>query len=338
MITTRATTALGITQPVALGGMSSGFTDARLVAAVSEAGGLGILGVSHLEPGDIAAAAAEIRALTDRPFGLNLLLFGCEESVDAVLETRPAVFSTAWPEPGQDLREIFDRAHGVGAVVMHMVPTLADAVSAADAGADVIVAQGTEGGGHVGLMASIVIVPLVARAVAPVPVLAAGGFADGAGLAAALALGAEGVLLGTRFLATDEAPVSETYKRALVETDGHETLLSEVPDLLTGVMWPGAHGRVLRNRLIERWTAREGDLRARRTELQERAVRARAGGDTEESVVWAGQSAALVDAVEPAGVLVERIVREAEEILRDRATLLQSDERGCRRIRVCQAS
>ena len=87
---------------------------------------------------------------------------------------------------------------------MHMVPTLADAVSAADAGADVIVAQGTEGGGHVGLMASIVIVPLVARAVAPVPVLAAGGFADGAGLAAALALGAEGVLLGTRFLATDE--------------------------------------------------------------------------------------------------------------------------------------
>ena len=264
MITTRATTALGITQPVALGGMGSGFTDARLVAAVSEAGGLGILGVSHLEPGDIAAAAAEIRALTDRPFGLNLLLFGCEESVDAVLETRPAVFSTAWPEPGQDLREIFDRAHGVGAVVVHMVPTLADAVSAADAGADVIVAQGTEGGGHVGLMASIVIVPLVARAVAPVPVLAAGGFADGAGLAAALALGAEGVLLGTRFLATDEAPVSETYKRALVETDGHETLLSEVPDLLTGLMWPGAHGRVLRNRLIERWTAREGELRARR--------------------------------------------------------------------------
>ena len=119
--------------------------------------------------------------------------------------------------------------------------------------------------------------------------------------------------------------MSETYKRALVETDGHETLLSEVPDLLTGVMSPGAHGRVLRNRLIERWTAREGDLRARRTELQERAVRARAGGDTEESVVWAGQGAALVDAVEPAGVLVERFVREAEEILRDRATLLQSD-------------
>ena len=212
MITTRATTALGITQPVALGGMSSGFTDARLVAAVSEAGGLGVLGVSRLEPDEITAAAAEIRTRTHRPFGLNLLLFESAESVDAVLATQPAVFSTAWPSPEQDLREIFDRAHEAGAVVVHMVPTLADAVSAAEAGADVIVAQGTEGGGHVGLMASIVIVPLVARAVAPVPVLAAGGFADGAGLAAALALGAEGVLLGTRFLATEEAPVSDAYK------------------------------------------------------------------------------------------------------------------------------
>lgn len=324
MITTRATTALGITQPVALGGMSSGFTDARLVAAVSEAGGLGVLGVSRLEPDEITAAAAEIRTRTHRPFGLNLLLFESAESVDAVLATQPAVFSTAWPSPEQDLREIFDRAHEAGAVVVHMVPTLADAVSAAEAGADVIVAQGTEGGGHVGLMASIVIVPLVARAVAPVPVLAAGGFADGAGLAAALALGAEGVLLGTRFLATEEAPVSDAYKSALVASDGHETLLSEVPDLLAGLIWPGAHGRVLRNRLIERWTAREGQLRARREELLAQALRARAQGDTEEAVVWSGQSAALVDRVEPAGVVVERIVREAEEILRDRAGLVRA--------------
>ena len=324
MITTRATTALGITQPVALGGMSSGFTDARLVAAVSEAGGLGVLGVSRLEPDEITAAAAEIRTRTHRPFGLNLLLFESAESVDAVLATQPAVFSTAWPSPEQDLREIFDRAHEAGAVVVHMVPTLADAVSAAEAGADVIVAQGTEGGGHVGLMASIVIVPLVARAVAPVPVLAAGGFADGAGLAAALALGAEGVLLGTRFLATEEAPVSDAYKSALVASDGHETLLSEVPDLLAGLIWPGAHGRVLRNRLIERWTAREGQLRARREELLAQALRARAQGDTEEAVVWSGQSAALVDRVEPAGVVVERIVREAEAILRDRAGLVRA--------------
>jgi len=102
---------------------------------------------------------------------------------------------------------------------MHMVPTLADAVSAAEAGADVIVAQGTEGGGHVGLVSSVVIVPQVARAVAPVPVLAA-----------ALALGAEGVLLGTRFLATVEAPVSDGYKQALISSDGHDTELSDVPD------------------------------------------------------------------------------------------------------------
>jgi len=196
---------------------------------------------------------------------------------------------------------------------MHMVPTLADAVSAAEAGADVIVAQGTEGGGHVGLVSSVVIVPQVARAVAPVPVLAA-----------ALALGAEGVLLGTRFLATVEAPVSDGYKQALISSDGHDTELSDVPDLLAGVIWPGAHGRVLRNRLIARWTAREGRLRARRSELLEQALRARRDGDMEEAVVWAGQSAALVDDIEPAGALVQRIVHEAETIIRDRAELVRS--------------
>ncbi|HET9289179.1 MAG TPA: nitronate monooxygenase family protein [Gaiella sp.] len=322
MISTRATSVLGVDHPVVLAGMSSGFTDAALVAAVSEAGGLGVMGVTDLDPDGVVAAVEGVRALTTRPFGLNLLLFAAEESVDAVLATRPRVFSTAWPSPEHDLREIFGRAHEAGAVVMHMVPTLADAVSAADAGADVIVAQGTEGGGHVGLLASVVIVPQVARAVAPVPVLAAGGFADGAGLAAALALGAEGVLLGTRFLATVEAPVSDGYKQALVSSDGHDAELSGVPDLLAGAIWPGAHGRVLRNRLIERWTAREGQLRARRSELLEQALRARRDGDMEEAVVWAGQSAGLVVDIAPAGAIVQRIVREAETIIRDRAELV----------------
>ncbi len=322
MISTRATSVLGVDHPVVLAGMSSGFTDAALVAAVSEAGGLGVMGVTDLDPDGVAAAVEGIRALTTRPFGLNLLLFAAEESVDAVLATGPRVFSTAWPSPEQDLREIFGRAHEAGAVVMHMVPTLADAVSAADAGADVIVAQGTEGGGHVGLLASVVIVPQVARAVAPVPVLAAGGFADGAGLAAALVLGAEGVLLGTRFLATVEAPVSDGYKQALLSSDGHDTELSGVPDLLAGAIWPGAHGRVMRNRLIERWTAREGQLRARRSELLEQALRARRDGDVEEAVVWAGQSAGLVVDIAPAGAIVQRIVREAETIIRDRAELV----------------
>jgi NAD(P)H-dependent flavin oxidoreductase YrpB (nitropropane dioxygenase family) len=280
------------------------------------------MGVSHVEPEAIGAVAAEVRSLTDRPFGLNLLLWDSEHSVDAVVATRPAVFSTAWPTADQDLREIFARAHDAGSVVMHMVPTLAEAERAAEAGADVIVAQGTEGGGHVGLVASTVIVPQVTRAVAPVPVLAAGGFADGAGLAAALMLGADGVLMGTRFLATTEAPVTDAYKQVLVDSDGHDTVLSEVPDLLAGAMWPGAHGRVVRNRLVEMWTRRDGELRARRQELLHDAVAARGAGDTDRSVVWAGQSAGLIDRIEPAGEVVARLVAEAELIMRRRAGLL----------------
>lgn len=152
MITTRACTLLGIQHPVVLAGMTSGFTDPTLTAAVCNAGGLGVMGVSDIEPDEVERVATEIRSLTDRPFGLNLLLFGCEDSIDAVLSAQPAILSTAWPSAEQDLGQIFGRAHEAGVSVMHMVPTLADALRAADAGADVVVAQGTEGGGHVGLV------------------------------------------------------------------------------------------------------------------------------------------------------------------------------------------
>jgi len=173
------------------------------------------------------------RVITDKPIGINLLLHAAEDRVDEVLGYEPAVFSTAWPRDDQDLTAIFARAHERGAKVMHMAPTLPDAQRAAEAGADVIVAQGTEGGGHVGLMGTYVIVRQVARAVAPLPVLAAGGVADGAGLAAALALGAAGALLGTRFLATDEAPVEPYLKDAIVRSDGHDTVIRTVADTLT---------------------------------------------------------------------------------------------------------
>jgi NAD(P)H-dependent flavin oxidoreductase YrpB (nitropropane dioxygenase family) len=323
MISTRACALLGITHPLVLAGMAGGYTNPELAAAVSNAGGLGVIGVSWIGPDDIAAQAVEIRRRTDRPFGLNLLLFANEESIDAVLAARPPVFSTAWASPEQDLRTIFARAHDAGSVVMHMVPSLREALRAAEAGADLIVAQGTEGGGHVGLVGTLVLVPQVVRAVAPLPVLAAGGLADGAGFAAALMLGAEGVLLGTRFLAATEAPISDNYKQALLASDGHNTVLSEIPDLLGGELWPGAYGRILRNRLIETWTGREGELRARRTEIGEQTLRAQESGDADRSLLWAGQSAGLVDRVEAAEAIVERIVREAEAIMRERTTVFQ---------------
>jgi NAD(P)H-dependent flavin oxidoreductase YrpB (nitropropane dioxygenase family) len=150
---------------------------------------------------------------------------------------------------------------------MHMVSTVHEARRAADAGADVIVAQGSEGGGHVGLIGAMVLVPQVVRAVAPLPVLAAGGIADGAGLAAALMLGAEGVLLGTRFLATPEAPLPDSYKQAICRSDGHDTLLTELPDVVNGQVWPGAFARVLRTGFIQEGLGREAEVRLRRPEL-----------------------------------------------------------------------
>src|SRR5207248_7767023 len=156
------------------------------------------------------------------------------------------------------------RARDAGALVMHMVSTAADAMHAAEVGADVVVAQGTEGGGHVGQMGTMVLVRQVARALQDRPVLAAGGIADGAGLAAALALGADGVLLGTRFLATPEAPIHQAFKQAIVESDGTDSVLTEIPDLAQGRVWPGAMDRVLRNRLIEEYIGREWLVRQRR--------------------------------------------------------------------------
>ena len=315
MLATRWTVLAGTPHPIVLGGMAQA-TGAALVAAVSEAGGLGILGCSRMTRAEIASAAAEIRRRTAKPFGLNVLLFRADQdAVDAVLEARPAVFSTAWPLAEQDLARIFAQGHAAGCRVLHMASTVAEARRAADAGADAVAAQGTEGGGHVGLMGTMVLVPMVARAIAPVPVLAAGGIATGEGLAAALALGAEGALLGTRFLATPESPLPVPLRQAIVDSDGHDTLLTEIPDVAGGSVWPGAYSRVARNRFVERWIGREGELRARQSEIGESMRRAYAEGDREAAPLFYGQDAGLIEAIEPAAQLVPRLVEEAEAIL-----------------------
>ena len=181
-----------------------------------------------------------------------------------------------------------------------MVSTAAEARRAAQAGADVVVAQGSEGGGHVGLIGTIALVPMVVRAVravrdvAPIPVLAAGGLATGSGLAAALALGADGALMGTRFLATEESPLPEGFQRAILASDGHNTLLTEIPDVARGRVWPGAFSRVARNRFIERWAAREGELRASQAEAAAGLQRAAAEGDAEEGVLFMLNLAGIV--------------------------------------------
>ncbi len=318
MLATRFTAIAGVDHPIVLGGMGTG-TSPDLVVAVCEAGGLGILGATHLPVERIASGVATIRGRTDRTFGLNFLLaFVEEDRFAAALAARPEILSFAWARPDQDLAAYFARAHGAGARVMHMVSTAEDAERAAAAGADIIVAQGTEGGGHVGQMGTIVLVRQVAKAVPDRPLLAAGGIADGAGLAAALALGADGVLLGTRFLATDEAPIHPAYKQAIVASDGTDSILTDIPDIAQGRVWPGAMNRVLRNRLIEDYLGREWLVRQQQREVLARIERARQEGDVANGTLGTGQVAGLIDSIEPAAHLVRRIAEEAEEIIAGR--------------------
>jgi NAD(P)H-dependent flavin oxidoreductase YrpB (nitropropane dioxygenase family) len=170
---------------------------------------------------------------------------------------------------------------------------------------------------------------MVVRAVSPLPVLAAGGFATGAQLAAALMLGAGGVLLGTRFLATEESPWPESYKRAIVASDGHDTELTEIPDVAKGTVWPGAFDRARRNGLVERWAGREHELRRNRAEVAAAIARAAREDDAEQGELNFGQSAGLVDSIKPAGAVVADIVAEAEAALRDvPARVLGARERG----------
>jgi NAD(P)H-dependent flavin oxidoreductase YrpB (nitropropane dioxygenase family) len=199
-----------------------------------------------------------------------------------------------------------------------MAGEVAEALRAADAGADVLVAQGTEAGGHVGWMASLPLLPMMVKAVAPLPVLCAGGIADGRGLAAALALGADGVLLGTRFMATAEAPIHANFKRAIVNSDGHDTILTEIPDLASQRVWPGAMSRAQRNRFIERWAGREWAIRQDASEIGKQTAAARAAGDIDNAPLSFGQDAGLIGSIKSVKEVIDDIVAEAEEILRVR--------------------
>lgn len=323
MIQTGICDLLKIQYPIALGGLGGGHTRPEFVAAVSEAGGFGAQGCHQLTASQIHAAAAAIRNHTIKPFAFNFLMFLVEEDCfAAALKEKPAAIALAWPRPDQDLKSYIDRAHDAGCKVTLMAGGVPEAERGVAAGADVIIAQGTEGGGHVGWMATMVLTPMIVDAVAPIPVLAAGGIADGRGLAAALALGADGVLLGTRFLASNEAPLHENFKQSIVRSDGHDTVLTEIPDVAAGTVWPGAMSRAKRNRFIERWAGREWDLRGHRVEVFAQIQNARKAGDSDEVPLSYGQDAGLINDILPVGEIIRRIAREAENILTARLPAL----------------
>lgn len=315
MIRTPVCDLLEIEHPIALGGMGSIYAP-NLVAAVSNAGGLGAMGCHGLSPEQVRAGVTAIRDQTNKPFALNFLIFDTrEELFAAALDLRPQVIAFAWPRPDQDVKSFIARAHEAGCKVTFMAGGVPEAVRAAKCGADVIIAQGTEGGGHVNWLATMALVPMVVDAVAPIPVLAAGGIADGRGLVAALALGADGVLLGTRFLASQELSLHPNFKQAIVDADGHDTLLSEIPDIAAGKVWPGAMSRSKRNRFIERWAGREWALRQGQGEALLRVQAARKSGDIDEAPLSMGQDAGLIHDIPPAAEIVSRIARQAEQIL-----------------------
>lgn len=308
---TRVTDLLGIRHPILLGGMA-GASGAKLVAAVSQAGGLGILAGSTLSPDAIEGEISAIRELTQLPFGVNLLLWSASYKVEAVLAQQPAVLSTAWGNPSPYI----EAAHEAGVLVVHMVHDVPGAIAAALAGVDLIVAQGHEGGGHVGLQSTFTLVPQVVDAVGDIPVVAAGGIADGRGLAAALALGAEGVLMGTRFLATAEAPIHDVWKRAIIEAGGHQTVYSRVIDIANEAAWPApAAARAIRNGFLERWLGKEDEVRQRSDELGGELARAKREGDRDEMALLAGEAVGLINDLPSAGEVIERIVKEAEGLL-----------------------
>jgi NAD(P)H-dependent flavin oxidoreductase YrpB (nitropropane dioxygenase family) len=322
MIRTRICDLLGIPHPIVLGGMGNA-TTAPLVAAVSNAGGFGTLGTSAFDASTLDREIASIHERTDKPFGINHLLFQIKEDMYAVtLRARPALVAFAWARKEQNLRDYFQRAHDTGCKVMYMAGEVPEALRAAEAGADVLVAQGTEAGGHVGWIASLPLVPMMVKALAPLPVLCAGGIADGRGLAGALALGAEGVLLGTRFLATHESPLHANFKQAIVDSDGHDTVLTEIPDLASQRVWPGAMSRAQRNKFIERWAGREWAVRQNAAEIGKELAQARAAGDIDNASLSFGQDAGLIDSIKSVKEVIEEIIAEAEAIMRGRLQTL----------------
>ena len=332
---------LGIDVPILSAGMGS-LAGPDLVAAVSEAGGFGVLGVSGASPEVVRERIGSTRALTKRPFGVNVIIDDVgwaisEEDRELVraevvsaVDERVAAIVLFWGDPAP----FVDIAHERGVIVLAQVGSLAEAESAAAAGVDAVIAQGVEAGGHVRGTTSIwELLPAVVTAVSPLPVLASGGIGDGAGVARAIALGAQGVSLGTRFVASVESGAHPEYKRRIVESGAMDTVYTED---LYDISWPGAPTRTLRNRTFDEWDAAGrpppgerpgegtsvGTMRLPSGETFELPRYGGAGsplvgfeGDLDYPAMWAGESVEAVTDVRPAGEIVRRLAADAAAAL-----------------------
>jgi nitronate monooxygenase len=309
--TNRVTALLGIAHPVLLAPMDV-VADGKLAAAVSAAGGLGLIGGGY---GDADWLEREFAAAGNARVGCGFITWSLAKQpglLDRALDHAPAAIMLSFG----DASPFAERIRAAGSKLICQIQTLVQAREAADAGADIIVAQGTEAGGHGAARGTMTLVPEVVDALPNVPVIAAGGIADGRGLAAALMLGAEGVLMGTRFYASREAAGHDEAKRRIVAGTGDDTLRSIVFDITRRSVWPAPYnGRVMRNAHATKWCGRETDLMQNIDREAARYAAARESGDFDTAAVIAGESLGLIHDLPAAGDIVTRTVAQAEDLI-----------------------
>lgn len=310
-LTTRLTRLLGIEHPILLAPMGSA-SGGALAAAVSAAGGFGFIGSGYADADKIRE---ELAIAGNARVGVGLITWALAErpeALDASLERAPAAVMLSFGDPTPYAARVRD----AGSLLFCQVQSLEMARQAADAGADVVIAQGRDAGGHSGqVRGTFGLVPAVADAIAPVPVVAAGAIADGRGLAAALTLGAEGALMGTRFAVSRESLWSDDLKQGAIRAGADDTLQTRVFDILRGVPWPEHFpGRALRNAFATRWHGREDELANGRAGEQAR-YDTTAPGDLATRVLWVGEGVDLVTDLPSAREIVQRTVAEAEQAL-----------------------
>jgi nitronate monooxygenase len=319
-IRTALTEAFGLEYPIVLAPMGT-VAGGQLAAAVSNAGGLGLVGGGYGDPDWLMRELDLVQAATDRPWGVGLITWHATANVvELALRSHPTAVLLSFG----DVRPFAPAIKDAGCTLICQIQDVEAACEAVAAGADFIVAQGSEAGGHGAVRATLPLVPAVVDAVAPVPVLAAGGIADGRGVAAALMLGAHGVMIGTRFSAASESLTHEQAKARIVAAHAADTDRTRVFDIIRGYRaWPAPYtARAVRNDFFARWHGREGALEAALESEMPPYQRAMAEGDFETALIFAGEAVDLIDAVVPAAELVQRIGVEAEVRLRDGLGLL----------------
>jgi enoyl-[acyl-carrier protein] reductase II len=305
---------LGIEHPIILAPMGSA-TSGEFAAAVSNEGGLGGIGSLFRTTAAIKRDIDVVRELTKRHYAVNHIPQLLDaEAFRYTLAARPAVISFALGDPGDLVRQ----ARDAGARVMLQVTTVAQAIQAAERGVDVIIAQGGEAGGYSGNVSTMALVPQVVDAVRPLPVVAAGGIFDGRGLAAALVLGAAGVNLGTRFLASKEAPIPDEWRKAITAARSEDTMKADVLNDISPLPGTAGYSTVLRSLhtpFLDEWSAKRDEARPDRNRLRAHIVSTHQAGRQHETLLTAGQTAGGITEILPVAEIMRRLVAEAEAAL-----------------------